>query len=49
MITKEELKEFLVEWGWHISDGIDDCSGWDEVGMDASVDELLEILAREEK
>jgi hypothetical protein len=39
-MEKSKLLELLIEDGWHISDNVDSCSGWDDEAMAESAKEI---------
>ena len=44
---EEKIKEKLETDGWHIGDGIDDCSGYDHEAMEVSVQALTKLVEDE--
>ena len=45
----EQLLEWLREEGWHVSDGVDTCSGTDEEYEKESAERLAKLLALNSK
>jgi hypothetical protein len=43
-LNEDELLNLLITEGWHISDGVDSCSGEDEEAMLKSVKKILKII-----
>ncbi len=41
MITKERFRELLINDGWHIGDGVDDCAGEDKEAMEESISKIF--------
>ncbi len=46
-MTKEQLKEILLNDDWHIGDGVDDCAGTDELAMEESLNKIAILLKLE--
>jgi len=38
------VEGYLKEGNWHIGDGVDNCSGWDEDGMEDEREELISTI-----
>lgn len=44
MTDKQRILQWLLKEGWHISDGVDPCSGEDVERQEKSVERLIQII-----